>query len=320
MRYLVALVCLLLLSPFVLANLSASPVPAMRGRVGHGLVEATQSIAPVTAPATTISATAPTTTTTATVGTEAPAPPSTTTTTDVEVQSQGNLGTHTAAGQATVQPTSSPAAAVEPVIEVPTSTLVANMKGAAPGSPAPGAPSTETVPGTWYGYPSELPVIATQPQWLEVRLAQRPNESTAWIPQSDATLSTIPYAVVVNLGSRHLTVYQSGQPILSFPAGIGTPTSPTTTGSFFIAMVTPAPDPGFGPFVLVTSAHSDSITDWENSGDAIIAIHGPIDARDDSLIGTTGAAVSNGCVRLHDSDLAHLANLPPGTPVIIVPG
>ena len=35
--------------------------------------------------------------------------------------------------------------------------------------------------------------------------------------------------------------------------------------------------PATVPFVLVTSDHSDSITDWENSGDAIIGIHGPID-------------------------------------------
>jgi len=70
----------------------------------------------------------------------------------------------------------------------------------------------------------------------------------------------------------------------------------------------------------VTSAHSDAITDWENSGDAIIAIHGPITAGADALIGTTGAAVSNGCVRLHDADLAQLSGIPAGTPVDIVAG
>jgi lipoprotein-anchoring transpeptidase ErfK/SrfK len=70
--------------------------------------------------------------------------------------------------------------------------------------------------------------------------------------------------------------------------------------------------------VLVTSDHSDTITDWENSGDAIIAIHGPIDAYDDSLIGNTGAAISHGCIRLHDADLAQLAMVPAGTPIDIV--
>jgi lipoprotein-anchoring transpeptidase ErfK/SrfK len=68
---------------------------------------------------------------------------------------------------------------------------------------------------------------------------------------------------------------------------------------------------------MVTSDHSNSIADWEGSGDAIIGIHGPITSYDDSLIGTAGAAISHGCVRLHDADLATLTNIPPGTPINI---
>ncbi len=51
-----------------------------------------------------------------------------------------------------------------------------------------------TVPGSWYGYPSTLPVIATKPVWLDVRLAQRPNASTTWVRLSDVTLGSTPYA------------------------------------------------------------------------------------------------------------------------------
>jgi hypothetical protein len=199
-------------------------------------------------------------------------------------------------------------------------TLVATLHGDTPGSPGAGAPANQIVPGSWYGYPSILPVINSAPNWLEVRLAQRPNESTAWIPQSDATLSDTPYKIVVNLATEHLSVYDDDKQILDFPAGIGTPDDPTVTGDYFIAMVAPPPDPGYGPFVLVTSAHSDAISDWGDSGDAIIAIHGPIDSYDDSLIGTTGAAISHGCIRLHDADLAQLSALPVGTPVDIVAG
>jgi len=200
------------------------------------------------------------------------------------------------------------------------STLVAALHGPVPGSPAPGAPSTLTVPATWYGYPSVLPVIATRPHWVEVRLAHRPNGSTTWVPQADVTLANTPYRIVVNLATMHLTVFRDNLPILDFPAGIGTPDDPTVTGDYFIAMSVPPPGPGYGPFVLVTSAHSDAITDWEDSGDAIIAIHGPITTYDDSLIGTTGAAISHGCIRLHDADLAQLADVPDGTPLDIVAG
>jgi lipoprotein-anchoring transpeptidase ErfK/SrfK len=197
-------------------------------------------------------------------------------------------------------------------------TLVATTDGSIPGSATPGGPPNLAVPASWYGYPSVLPVIATAPNWVEVRLAQRPNQSTTWVPAKDVTFSITPYQIVVNLATEHLAVYQLGQEILNFPAGIGAPDDPTVTGNYFVTMQVPAPNAGYGPFVLVTSAHSDTITDWEDSGDAIIAIHGPITSYDDALIGTTGAAISHGCIRLHDADLAQLSAIPAGTPISIV--
>jgi hypothetical protein len=199
-------------------------------------------------------------------------------------------------------------------------TEIATIHGNVPGSPEPGAPESTLVPATWYGYPSILPVIGSAPNWVEVRLAQRPNGSTTWLPLPDVTLSVTPYRMVLDLASEHLMVYLSGQEIYDFPAGIGSPDDPTVTGDYFITMRAPAPDAGYGPFVLVTSAHSDTISDWAGSGDAIIAIHGPITSDDDALIGTTGAAISHGCVRLHDGDLAQLAAIPPGTPLDIISG
>ena len=203
-------------------------------------------------------------------------------------------------------------------VMVPDLTEVAHLAGNTPGSYSPGAPPNKTVPGSWYGYPSALPVIAAQPGWLEVREAQRPNGATAWIPDDNVTFSTTPYAMVLNLCTAHLLVFQSGQEIYDFPAGIGAPDDPTVTGDYFVSMTTPPPGPGYGPFVLATSAHSDAIRSWEGQGDAIIGIHGPITAYDDRLIGTSGAAISHGCIRLHDADLAKLSVIPAGTPLQIV--
>ncbi|HEY2429148.1 MAG TPA: L,D-transpeptidase [Acidimicrobiales bacterium] len=202
---------------------------------------------------------------------------------------------------------------------MPASTLVATTHGAIPGSTSPGGPPTGTVPASWYGYPTILPVIDQQPGWLEVRLAQRPNGAVAWVPAADVSLSSTPYRIVIELGAMDLKVYEGGRQILAFPAGVGTSDDPTVTGHYFVTMQAPAPSPGYGPFVLVTSAHSATITDWEGLGDAIIAIHGPIDSYDDGLIGATGARISHGCVRLHDSDLAQLAMIPAGTPIDIIP-
>jgi lipoprotein-anchoring transpeptidase ErfK/SrfK len=213
----------------------------------------------------------------------------------------------------------SPDAAALASATIPASTLVATTNGSVAGYASPDAPAPSmTVPGTWYGYPSVLPVISTEPGWLYVRLAQRPNGSTIWVHQSDVTLSSTPYAIVLSLTTEHLYVFEDGSQIFEFPAGIGAPDDPTPTGEYFIPMQYPSPGPGYGPFVLVTSDHSDTITDWENSGDAIIGIHGPITSYDDSLIGATGAAISHGCIRLHDADLAQLSVIPAGTPLDIV--
>jgi lipoprotein-anchoring transpeptidase ErfK/SrfK len=201
--------------------------------------------------------------------------------------------------------------------DVPAQTLVATIPAAgAPGSQTPGGPSTLQVPGQWLGAASILPVIAEQPGWYEVRLAQRPNESVAWVSARDLRLATDSYHVVINLDTKHLQLFNDGQELASFPAGIGVPADPTPTGSFFVALFAQSPSPGYGQFVIVTSAHSDAISDWEASGDAITAIHGSLGA--DAAIGTTGAQVSHGCVRLHDGDLAQLRGVPAGTPVDIV--
>ena len=120
---------------------------------------------------------------------------------------------------------------IVPPGSTPASTVVATTNGAIPGYPAPGQPSNMTVPGSWYGYPSILPVIATQPGWLEVRLAQRPNMSTTWVQQSDVTLSSTPYSVVVNLTTYQLSVYDAGKRDPQFPGRqSGAPTTPRRPG------------------------------------------------------------------------------------------
>jgi lipoprotein-anchoring transpeptidase ErfK/SrfK len=196
-------------------------------------------------------------------------------------------------------------------------TMLAAVRRTWPRYAAPGMRAPGDVPATWWGVQSVLPVMATRPGWVEVRLAQRPNGSTAWLPDSDVTLSSTRYLITINVATMHLTLYSGNRQVFSAPAGIGTVTDPTPTGHYFVAFTEPPPqpNPGYGPFILVTSAHSQAISDWEGSGDAVIGIHGPLG--DDSLIGTTGAKVSHGCIRLHVSALLKLRDVPPGTPINI---
>jgi lipoprotein-anchoring transpeptidase ErfK/SrfK len=212
----------------------------------------------------------------------------------------------------------SPTPTPSPTKQAVPGTTVATVLRSATGYASPAGAPTGTVPASWYDRPSILPVLATQPGWVRVRLAQRPNGSTAWLPDSDVTLSSTPYLIVVNTATTHLSLYDNGKLVFSAPAGVGTPDDPTPLGQYFVAFdeQPPQPNPGYGPFIMVTSAHSEAISDWEGSGDAVIGIHGPLGM--DTEIGTTGARISHGCIRLHEQDQLRLSKVPPGTPIDII--
>jgi lipoprotein-anchoring transpeptidase ErfK/SrfK len=123
---------------------------------------------------------------------------------------------------------------------------------------------------------------------------------------------------VVNLATRRLALFDANAEVLSAPVGIGLPRTPTPIGEYFVAFFAKPPSSGYGPFVMVTSAHSTTISDFEESGDAMVAIHGPLGAG--RAIGATGAAVSNGCIRMHPHAQARLGIVPVGSPVVIVSG
>jgi L,D-transpeptidase catalytic domain len=200
---------------------------------------------------------------------------------------------------------------------MPGTTELATVVESAPGYARPGGRVAGTVPASWYGRPSVLPVIATKPGWVRVRLAQRPDGTTAWVTAGDVALGSTPYVIVIDLKTTHLSLYDHGRLVFSAPAGVGTPDDPTPKGEYFVAFDEPPPEPGvgYGPFVLVTSAHSPAISDWEGSGDAVIGIHGPLGM--DAEIGTKGARISHGCIRLHLGALEKLSHIPPGTPIDI---
>jgi hypothetical protein len=221
-----------------------------------------------------------------------------------DVPARPAIGTHVRAGTAPA-PVAAPAGW----------TLIATTKGTIARFAFPGGRPDGTVPGRWYGSLSSLPVIGQRPGWFRVRLVTRPNGSTAWVRAADVTITDTPYRIVVNLAAEHLRLYRLGRQIMNAAAGIGTKQDPTPTGQYFVAMLEESPSAGYGPFILVTSAHSESIGDWEGSGDAVIGIHGPLG--EGGLIGTSGAALSHGCIRLQLPDLARLRPVPVGTPITI---
>jgi lipoprotein-anchoring transpeptidase ErfK/SrfK len=224
-------------------------------------------------------------------------------------------GPRSATSKTSVPTTSPPVARTDVAIPAHT-TLLASLHSAVAKFASPSSPSIGSIAPRWDGAPVTLPVVAQQPGWFEVRLPERPNGSTAWVRSVDVSLSYTPYLIVINKAETHLALEDRGRIIGSFPAGIGTSVDPTPTGQYFVTYFAEPSSPGYGPFVMVTSAHSNKITDWEHSGDAEIAIHGPLGK--DAAIGNHGAEISHGCIRLHVIDLDQLRKVPVGTPVDIV--
>lgn len=197
-------------------------------------------------------------------------------------------------------------------------TLIATVHIPTPGYASPRSLTpTLTVPPSWAGAPSALPVVASQPGWIKVRVVARPpGQQTAWIRYSSATLARTPFRVVVDISLKRLLLFRRGELVMCAPAGIGTPQDPTPLGHYFVALLARSPRRAYGPFVIVTSAFANTVTDWEQSGDPMITIEGPLDSA--SAIGTIGARVTTGGIRLLDRDLDRLRDVPPGTALDIV--
>jgi hypothetical protein len=218
----------------------------------------------------------------------------------------------------TAAPRATTTTAPKPRPHVPVSTKLATPKGEITTFSAPNGKAVGKA-GVWYGYRMTMPVIEERGSWLRIRLPERPNGKTAWVRRSDVNLTSTGWRVVIRLNVTKLIVYKDGFPVMVAPVGIGKASTPTAPGNFFLT-VKEDPDPhGYGPFVLHTSGHSEAIKSWQGSGDAITAIHGPVSAKSDRQIGSSGTRISNGCIRMHTSDLHRLSVLPKGTPIDINP-
>jgi lipoprotein-anchoring transpeptidase ErfK/SrfK len=183
-----------------------------------------------------------------------------------------------------------------------------------PDAPAPRAvlpnPTVEGVPLT-LGVRGMGP-----PGWVHVAVNQRPNGSTAWVRADELSLRRVENRILVELGARRLSLFEgwSDRKLFEAPVAIGTASTPTPLGNFYVDVVvkiTDKPDGVYGPYQLSVSGFSDVLTAFAG-GTGQIAIHGT--NRPDLI----GQAVSNGCVRLANDQLRRLVDLAPsGTPVEI---
>ncbi len=149
-------------------------------------------------------------------------------------------------------------------------------------------------------------------EWLQVQLPARPNGSTGWVRSTDVLVKTVPNHVVIELAKRKLSAFKGSKLLMETSVGVGTPKTPTPTGSFYVDFSLKNPGGPYGVHMLSVAAFSNVLRNF-GGGVGQIAIHGT------GNDGSVGQFSSNGCIRMHNSDVVRLARMvAPGTPVFIV--
>lgn len=171
---------------------------------------------------------------------------------------------------------------------------------------------------TWEGFPLVVSVIAESHDgsWLHVRLPKRPNGSTGWVRASDFRTWEVPNRIVVQLSTNTLRVYEGDSDRVLFEAIVATGrgSTPTPVGEFYIDIVNPLGNHRTYGWGQLSVAGFSEVLHSFGGGTGQIAIHG---WHNDDVM---GSAVSNGCVRMRNVDIARVAELAPlGTPVSIIP-
>jgi hypothetical protein len=153
-------------------------------------------------------------------------------------------------------------------------------------------------------------VIDPKTTWFKIRLPDRPNGRTGWVPEGELSqFHLVRTHLVLDERRLRLTLYRSGRRIFTARVGIGKPSTPTPKGDFWITEKFPAQGGLYGPYAFGTSDNS-VLTDWPGGG--VIGIHG---TNEPSLI---PGRPSHGCIRLRNADDRKLwPLLPVGTPLTV---
>jgi lipoprotein-anchoring transpeptidase ErfK/SrfK len=151
-----------------------------------------------------------------------------------------------------------------------------------------------------------------EPAWYRVQVPMRPNGATAFVAAAAVALYPVRARIEIDLSERRLTFFRDGRPRLTAPAAIGSASTPTPTGRYYVNQRLRALDPSgpFGPGAIGISAFSPALTYWTQGGP--IAIHGT------DYPASVGLAVSHGCIRVRNTVLRRLFRATEtGAPVVI---
>jgi lipoprotein-anchoring transpeptidase ErfK/SrfK len=170
------------------------------------------------------------------------------------------------------------------------------------------------------GYPTTFSIVGALldgscgASWYRVEVPMRPNGTTGYVRPADVLVQKVTGRIEIDVSARELTLYRAGRRILGTPVAVGSPSTPTPIGRFYVSQrILPTNPTGpYGPAALGVSAFSNVLTGWAQGGP--IGIHGTNEPW------SIGRAVSNGCIRVPNATIKRIfAVAVGGTPVIIHP-
>jgi hypothetical protein len=149
--------------------------------------------------------------------------------------------------------------------------------------------------------------------WFGVPTPDLPDGQLAWIKDDrlKLSISQTHFWISADVSTRRLELHFGKRLLDRFPVTVGSQTSPTPLGNYFITdgLVGRGLGPWYGCCVLALSGHQPNLPAGWIGGNRI-AIHG--------TPGSIGGADSHGCLRASDPDMISLfARVPLGTPVFI---
>jgi L,D-transpeptidase-like protein len=150
--------------------------------------------------------------------------------------------------------------------------------------------------------------------WYGVQLPMRPNGSSGYVRARKIWVTKVRTRIEVDVSGRRLTFFRRGRPIVRARIAVGSASTPTPIGRFYVNQrLVPLDTQGpFGPGAIGISAFSNVLTGWTQGGP--VAIHGT------NAPWSIGRAVSNGCIRLPNPVLRRVFRATPaGTPVVVHP-
>jgi hypothetical protein len=202
----------------------------------------------------------------------------------------------------------------KPVGQAPTGTLVAYVRSgrtiavrSAPNGPVLAQLSSRTQFGSRRTF-----AVTRAAHALRVITTELPNGRTGWVEAHGALrLSRTTVSLDVDLSSRLLRVRVGSRLVRAMRVGIGAPGTSTPTGRFAITDKLRGSNYSsvYGCCILALSGHQTNLPPGWTGGDRL-AIHG----------GSTGGAVSTGCLHAAEADLRFLMRkVPLGAQITIHP-